>query len=560
MSSLASWEVLQVGRSGMFEYNNIHGRRLIAAGSFIASFGGLLLLALGMHRLYELPQFGERPAQWMLIAGLAVCSGLFVLLVSPISQRSLAAIEAPVGRFGLWAVAALAAVAFVGFCLAAHYVLQGFPNSADEFAYALQAETYAQGKLWADPPPIVEAFRQSRFFDVGDKWVSQYPPGWALVLAPAAALGLPLWVVTALLGAVTLFAFFCLARLYVSSQTAWIGVITLGTSAFFILNSASFFSHNLAAFCGVLFALMGLRYVEKGDIWHALVAGACLGLMGLTRTHNAMIFAIPLVVTLAMTPSRRTGLIWLGLAGLPFLLTLLAYNYQITSDPFTGVANHNESDALGALTSKTLWLTVSRFRELPVWTSPILVFGYVFTLSILTAKGRLDFTDYIMPLTLLFFLFYSGDGGNQYGPRYYFEAWPFAILTMLKAADPVLSGSGQAVRWISAAFVASLLFQLSYLPARFERERRVVEERQAVYNAVKEAGLKNAIVIIAESVGKIRPMPPDDLLRNGLNFNEREILYVGDLGEQNSTLASQFPGRDIYVFSDGRLMASHDLR
>ena len=109
-----------------------------------------------------------------------------------------------------------------------------------------------------------------------------------------------------------------------------------------------------------------------------------------------------------------------------------------------------------------------RFAGLVIWTSPVLVFGYI--IAFLTALGRrrVDFTDWIMPLTVIFYLFYSGNGGDQYGPRYYFEGWPFAILTILKVIDPILFGAERSVcaAWISLALVASLLFEISYLPAR----------------------------------------------------------------------------------------------
>lgn len=525
--------------------------RRFAAGRVAICITGLLVLTLGMYRLYELPRVGERPAQWALLAGLVICSGLLMALISPIANRLLMILVEPVRRYGLWAVAACALVAFSGFGLVAQYVLQGFPNSGDEYAFVLQAETYAQGRLWADVPPVVDAFRQYRFFELGDKWVSQYPPGWAAILAPAAALGLPLWVVTALLGAGTLFAFFRLACLEVSLQTAWAGVIILGTSAFFILNSASFFSHSLTAFCGILFALMGLRYLEKADFRCAVAAGVCLGLMGLTRSYNAVIFVVPFAVTLAMISGRRAGLVWLGLGGLPFLLALLAYNHQITGDPLTGVASLNGGEPFGFPASESLRLTVKRLRELIVWTSPILVFGYIVALWRVIAQRRANFTDWIMPLTLLCFLFYFGDGGNQYGPRYYFEAWPFAILTLAKAADPLLAGAHHSrLRWIPAAIVASLLLQLSVSPGRLGLEHRVVEERQAIYNEVERAGLKNAIVLISGKVGSIRPMPARDLLRNGLNVNDRDIVYAHDLGERNRELMALYPGRNIYIYSD----------
>jgi hypothetical protein len=211
-----------------------------------------------------------------------------------------------------------------------------------------------------------------------------------------------------------------------------------------------------------------------------------------------------------------------------------------------------DGEPFGFPTSEALWLTVKRLREILIWTSPLLSLGYVWALGTVIAKGRVSFTDWIMPLTLLFFLFYFGEGGNQYGPRYYYEAWPFALLTTLKALDPMLSDSAKTntARWISAAIVASLLFHVALLPGRLAREGRIVEERLAVYNQVKKAGLKNAIVIIASEVGTLRPMTPTDLLRNGLDVESREVIYAQDLGERNSELASQFPRRRIYYYSE----------
>jgi hypothetical protein len=532
--------------------------RFLDVASIVIPIIGLLLFALGMDRLYELPRVGERTAQWTLLAGLVVCSGLLILLVSPGAYRLLGMMLSPVRRYGICAVGGFALMAFVGFSAAGHYVLQGFPNSADEYAFVLQADTYAQGRLWADPPEVPEAFRQYRFFAVGDKWVSQYPPGWAMVLAPAAVLGLPLFAITALLGAATLFVFFLLARLNVSMQTAWAATIILGTSAFYMLNSASFFSHSLASFWGVLFALMGLLYLVRGNYWYALAAGACLGLMGLTRTHNAVIFLLPFVVSLAMTSGRRIGLIWLTLGGLPFLLALLAYNHQITGHPLAGVASPNEGELFGVAAAKSLELTVRRLRELIVWTSPILVFGYVVALWHVFAKQRACFTDWIMPVTLLFFLFYFGDGGNQYGPRYYFEAWPFALLTIAKAADPfVASFERTHGEWIVAATLAGLLFQIGVLPARFEREHDVIEERQTIYRDVRRAGLKNSIVLIASKVGHIRPMPPRDLVRNGLDVKDQDIIYALDLGKWNRDLLAHYPGRQLFRYYKGDLVPTN---
>jgi hypothetical protein len=331
-------------------------------------------------------------------------------------------------------------------------------------------------------------------------------------------------------------------------------MLTLGVSSFYILNSASYFSHSLTAFCGCVFALFVLRYIEWGEVWSAVAAGACIGLMGLTRSQNALIFMVAFAIALVMTPGRRMGLIWFGLGGAPSLVALLAYNMAITGNPLMGAAR---DDAFGMPWTQSIRLTEWRFERLVIWTSPILVFGYIIAFLTAVARRGVDFTDSIMPLTVIFFLFYFGDGGNQYGPRYYFEAWPFAILTILKVIDPILFGAERSARadWVSSALIASLLFELAYLPARFEREHRVVVERQDVYTQAESAGVGNSIVIISTDVGAIRPMAPEDLVRNGLRIGEEKTIYARDLGVRNAILQSHFPGRSVYVYSDGRLEA-----
>ena len=516
----------------------------------------LMVLTLGLYALYQSPQFEELPEPRLLV-GLFLVAGAVIYLGHSNARSMVDIVAAPVRRFGLRAVVAFVLVAMSVFVIVARYVLEAFPNSGDELAYVLQARTYAQGRLWVEVPPSAEAFRQYHFLFLGSKWVSQYAPGWAAILTPAAALGLPLWMVNPIIGAATLLAFFVLARRYVGLESAWIGLLALGVSSFYILNSGSYFAHSLTAFCGCVFALFGSRYIARGEVWSAVGAGVCIGLVGLTRPQNGAILMAAFAIALAMTPGRRTGLIWFGLGGAPFLVALLAYNMAITGNPLMAAASDDK--LFGAPWTQSIRLTEWRFERLVIWTSPVLVFGYI--IAFLTAVGRrgVDFTDWIMPLTIIFFLFYFGHGYNQYGPRYYFEAWPFAILTILKVIDPILFGAERSAGadWVSSALIASLLFELAYLPARFEREHHVVVERQDVYAQAESAGLDNAIVIISSDVGAIRPMGPRDLVRNGLRVGDEKIIYARDLGVRNAILQSQFPGRSVYVYSDGRLEAAH---
>src|SRR3989442_12165754 len=93
------------------------------------------------------------------------------------------------------AFTALIAAMAVGFL-----VLQEFPNSADEYAYLFQAQRFAEGRLWADAPPLGYSFVAFRTWISNGKWVGQYPPAWPLALALPMIFGLPTAVLTPVLG------------------------------------------------------------------------------------------------------------------------------------------------------------------------------------------------------------------------------------------------------------------------------------------------------------------------------------------------------------------------
>ncbi len=113
------------------------------------------------------------------------------------------------GRLGVWKWALLATG--VGWLVGGLW-LQGFPISDDIYAAMMQAETFALGKLTVPAPPIPDAFSHPRFVVTRGIWISQYLPGWALLLTPFAWLDLPFWVAPAFFGAGILVLFWRIAR------------------------------------------------------------------------------------------------------------------------------------------------------------------------------------------------------------------------------------------------------------------------------------------------------------------------------------------------------------
>ena len=453
----------------------------------------------------------------------------------------------------------LVCLALIALFLVARFVLDAFPNSGDEYAYVLQAESYARGRLWVEPPQLPEAFALAHFQVKNGMWLSQYAPGWALILASAVLLKVPLWMVNPILGVGLLCAFFALAREQMGKEAAAAGAIGLAGSAFFILNAASYFSHVACALWGVLYSLFAVRYLRSGKPIFAVFAGAFVGLLGLTRPFDAFIFMLPFIITLAASPRRRGALLPFMLGGAPFAVALLAFNQAITGSAFTMVQIWVNAgrEPIGVLDAQSFYFRLVDFVRLAVFTSPLLVAGFAPAFVLLLRRQRLAFTDWIAPLTVIGFCFYASVAGDQYGPRYFFEAFPFAILTIIKPLDGYLFAKPTASHapLLASALLLHFSVQIGYLGPVLAREHQVVIEREQLYREVADAHLTNAVVLLTTGTGKIRPMPPQDLVRNGLRVGGQTIVYAHDLGTRNELIQDLFPERTLYLNVNGKLSA-----
>lgn len=202
-------------------------------------------------------------------------------------------------RFGLCVLAVIIALLLAAGVIA----LRAFPNSGDEYAYLFEVQTFRAGRLWNVLPPVPDAFASNHVLIKDGKWVSQYPPGWPIIIAGVTSLGLPAYVASPVMALLLLLGFARLARELVSPGAALVGTALLACCPFFLLNGASYFSHVPAALFGVLAVLCGVRFLETAGISSALAAGAALGFLGIIRPLSAVLVAIPCGVELL----RRAG-------------------------------------------------------------------------------------------------------------------------------------------------------------------------------------------------------------------------------------------------------------
>lgn len=447
--------------------------------------------------------------------------------------------------------AALALVAGLG-VLAAIAVgwlaLGSFANSGDEYAYRFQGLTFAAGRLWNAPPPLGNAMSPFWIWVADGKWASQYPPGWPALLAMADVAHLPGWFVNTALSVAGTILLHDLVRSRAGGGAALLAAALFALSPFTIFNAASGFSHMLAAVL-ILGIVWNWERAGTGRLGWALATGAALGMLGITRPVSAAIVAVALApaVVGSRRPWMRAAAIVAG--GLPFLIGLLWYQRAITGDPLKPVyyfggrsADHLYFDT--ASIRAGLQLTLSRWSDLTLWTSPVVPLLWVATAIGKAVRGRFGAADAIFPLGVLVFVFYPLPAGNEYGPRYYFDYWPmllFTVATGLSSLPSVAPPRAATLGWLSVCY------GLILCPFLGSDYHRIVLDRNDLYRAAAQAGLSRAVVCVDATTGPMLPLLRKDLIRNDVDAGA-PVLYALCSTGNAAALRAAYPQRTIWHY------------
>jgi Dolichyl-phosphate-mannose-protein mannosyltransferase len=444
------------------------------------------------------------------------------------------------------------------------WVLRAFPNSADEYGYIYEAETFLAGRLWNPLPPHHEYFSFLNIFDKDGKWVSEYPPGWSIVLAAGRLLYLPYWLVCPIVGTVLLFAVWKLGQRQNGSLGGILAVLLVGFSPFFLFNAASYFNVVLTATMGILFCWAMLEFFDHPNVSNALCAGAALGMAGLIRSYDAIVFGIPFAIQFLRVARRRHYALapYIIVAGLPFLAVLLLSQLAITGSALTPVTTWGypklklslyATDHEGRQSTPLMQLAFAIFNmaDLVRWTSWMLVIGYIAAFIWKYRTRQLWLLDFIFPWVVAAYLLYFGLGGNRYGPRMYLIGYPFLVLTIVSVLTPVLENKSEPKRAVfagtllSAHLATCIVVTIAF--ASFFRD--VVNARMNMYDQVAAQMLHNAVVIVHSGGGAYLPFTPKDLTRNGIAIGGQDVIYALDIPGRMSELREIFPHRVFYIYS-----------
>ncbi len=446
-----------------------------------------------------------------------------------------------------------------------------WPNSADEYGYVFLARTLLHGRLWNPAPPAPEIFEIAWTYVRDGKWFSQYPPAWPALLAPflmvhAAWLADPL--LTAGLGILVLAV---LRRLGVDKRVSGPVAVLLMFSPFVLFNGASLFAHMLTAVLVMGIAWLQLRDEAVARWAYRAGIGALFGVLLLTRYDVFVLVAAPFVLDrlwfrraaflLRDAPAMAAG-------GLPFALCFMAYDYAFTGrvleTPYAWASQGAHiglwgkhvvlADAVG----QALLRTAHWVGELAAFTSPVLIGLAAVAVAVRARTGRIRWFDTLLPVAVCFYFLYPANGGHEFGPRYWFFAWPAAMLSV--AAGLGEAGWLRIGRWrveARALAVAHLpvflgmgiatgLFTHLYVAARRQVEGAVPPVARAVV-LIPTRGLMlsrwQSVPITAHSA---------DFCRNGTDTTA-DVLYARAdnnfrLGDVFTRDACAFTGRPVYLW------------
>jgi hypothetical protein len=481
---------------------------------------------------HEAPWYRARLDEWVTGSAIVVGAGVVLSILArriPFpdrawTERLLTWISAHQSLAG-WLVAT---IAFIAYCAVALGLFSGVPLHLDELTQVIQAQIFAQGRLFVDAPAHPEFTSLLHVLDTGGKWYTQFPPGGPAMLLPAVWAGTS-WIAGPLCGALGVRVFWSIAHRTESKPSVASGATLLFAFAPFVLfMSGSHMNHVSTLLFALLATLASLRAVAERQRQRrlAFLAGLALGAMGMIRPVDAVAFALPIGAWLAWRSmkertTRDPALLMAAGVGVALPLILLAlYNLKTTGSAFAfayevqwgrshGLGFHRAPWGFSHTPGRGLELVSLYFLRLQsyLFEAPIpsLIFPAValFLTKKLALIDRLWLTSGAL-LILLYFLYWHD--GFYLGPRFFYLLVP--MLALWSARLPALLATALEARpavWdvVRKTLVATLLFALSVnLPLRARQYRAGLPQMRTEAAAFAAAsGAKNSLILVRETWG-----------------------------------------------------------
>jgi len=544
------------------------------------------------HQFFRTLGLVAAPRLFWLAALLALGAWLLRFRISDFGFRISISNQQSAIRNCFVAGAALATAALaVAFSLK---VLGGQPHFNDATAFFFQAKTFAAGRLSSPSlgmrpfldPGLCPWPGQPTYAFVGERWFCVALPGAPLLYAAGILLGCP-WLVGPLLAGGIVAAVYLLTREAFGESAAMLALPLAALSPWLIFMSAEYLTHVPCALPLVLFLAAGLRAMRTGSWLAGLGAGLALGLAALVRPVSAAGFCLPLAAAWAFWLLRRPREAWrptlafLAALAVP-LAALLAYNAATTGSATTfayRLAAYDWARLRGEFIAQTDW----HWRPIK---GPILFFEMLYGLGAATLRWPLPEVAALGVLLVLAGL--PGSISNQKseirnpnapliillsglahlvvharmaaqsdcfdGPRYAFEALPVVVVLLaggLWRLGELLAARGFAQRRVWRTLALVLVFCFAYawgrtLLTQVPTYRTVHGVDVRMFRVVEASVRRPAIVFVPVPFGQTATSRFYAALGRNDPALDGPVLYVRDLGPNNSLFAETRPTRKLY--------------
>ena len=286
----------------------------------------------------ELGQPGLDTVRWVVVAaaaGLALLPpvrGVVIAALGRIRHPSPKAAERAALMIGL------AAAGYFMFT-AIHQGRDLFPKTHDEGSYAIQTQMLARGRLWMPQHPLADFF-DSFYVIVRPVYASQYFPGMAVMYVPAVWLGWPSWLLPVLASGAVVGLVYRIVTEIVDGAAGALAALMMVALGWFRMLSTLLFSQVPMLLLGLLMVWAWLRWRRERRAAWLLAAGALAGWGAITRPQDALCYAVPIGVAIAVELRGRLVLQWAVAAALlvagavPFLSIQIYFNQGVTGSPF----------------------------------------------------------------------------------------------------------------------------------------------------------------------------------------------------------------------------------
>jgi hypothetical protein len=464
----------------------------------------------------------------------------------------------------------IALSAFLFLSLGAYFIYRHYPLCMDEYMPYFQARIFAAGKLWGQyPPNLIPWLLKPGFFSVFSaetgRVVSDYWPGFALLLTPFMKLGIP-WLLNPLISAGTLLLIFYYARRILpgNDSASWVVLLTISSSVFMV-NGISFYSMGAHLFFNLLFSVL-LLHISPLRLFLAGLAGSFALVLHNPIPHFA--FALPWIVWIAFGKQRFRNLgilfagylpitLFLGVGWVGLKLFIEKGGSETLSNPGIGVMHaiqkpinfslFTDNNPLMLFGNKTWELLHHSFRlpgsklllarligclKLFIWSMPGLPILAVFGIRHLKAHLHIKLWGCSAAFTLWVYFFVPFDQGHGWGFRYFHSVW--LALPLLAAAFLASSGLKDAAYWKKLICIASLLSVIFCTGLNFFQVRQFIGRHLSQLPVLEKN--KKCLCIVNTNQGYYTK----DLVHNDPFLRDPIIMFKSINSSSDSEMVHEF--------------------